>query len=108
MNISHQLVGAEIIVFSVIGRINMKNASEFKDQIKRSLTDKSSKIYIDLSQVDYIDTSGLSALISILKETRKYEFELVIYRPSHFIRGLFQLTKMDRIFLIEDDGLPEL
>ncbi len=57
------------------------------------------KIVLDLAAVDFIDSSGLGAIISALKHLGG-DGELAVTNLAEPIRSLFSLTRMDRLFPI--------
>ena len=65
----------------------------FVDVVKESYH----KIIIDLSQVRFMDSSGLGALVYCLKKMPIYG-EIVIVGAQSDVRRLFTLTRMDRLF----------
>ena len=56
---------------------------------------------LDLSHVDFIDSSCLGALVSILKSVSG-QGELVLCSVNGTIQNLFKLTRMDRVFSIKE------
>ncbi|MGS0676918.1 STAS domain-containing protein [Shewanella sp. 30m-9] len=61
------------------------------------------RLIIDLHQVEYIDSSGLSVLISALKRVEKEEGEIVLLSPTAGVRSLIELTRLHQIFSIYED-----
>lgn len=58
-------------------------------------------LIIDLSSIDFLDSSGLGGLVSILKLAGGDEkVAIVTNHPS--VRKLFRLTRMDRVFRMMD------
>ncbi|MEW6535870.1 MAG: STAS domain-containing protein [Candidatus Auribacterota bacterium] len=103
MKITSEELSSTALVYRIAGKINLECSTQLKQEIKEGYESGAKKVYLDFEHVDYMDTSGLGSLISILKQARKNEVELVIVKPSGFIKGLFRLTKMDRIFTIQED-----
>lgn len=56
---------------------------------------------LDLNHVDFIDSSCLGALVSILKSVNG-QGELALCSLNDTIKNLFKLTRMDRIFSIKE------
>lgn len=54
---------------------------------------------LDLSEVDFIDSSGLGAIVSSLKAVGK-QGNLIICGIGETVLSLFRLTRMDRVFQI--------
>ena len=57
------------------------------------------RIVLDLSEVDFIDSSGLGAIVSSLK-TLGNDGDLVICGIRETVMGLFKITRMNRVFQI--------
>ena len=54
-------------------------------------------IALDLSEVDFIDSSGLGAIVSVLKQLDG-RGDLVIVGAKPAVMNLFRLTRMDKVF----------
>jgi anti-anti-sigma factor len=57
-------------------------------------------VLVDFQDVTFMNSSGLGALVSILKVVRSAGAELFICSLSEQVKMIFQLTKMDRVFKI--------
>jgi anti-anti-sigma factor len=57
-------------------------------------------VLIDLQNVNFIDSSGLGALVSAMKTVRSAGGKLFICSVNDQVKLLFELTKMDRVFEI--------
>ena len=87
MNVElHTEQGVKIIV-PLVRRLDASVVQAFKQQ--------------DLSHVDFIDSSCLGALVSILKSVNG-QGELALCSLNDTIKNLFKLTRMDRIFAIKE------
>ncbi|QQX81834.1 STAS domain-containing protein [Shewanella sp. KX20019] len=61
------------------------------------------QLVIDLHQVQYIDSSGLSVLISALKKVEEQDGEIVLLSPTAGVRALIELTRLHQVFSIFED-----
>ncbi|MCL1057907.1 STAS domain-containing protein [Shewanella gelidimarina] len=61
------------------------------------------QLVIDLNQVQYIDSSGLSVLISALKKVEEQGGEIVLLSPTAGVRALIELTRLHHVFSIYED-----
>ncbi|MCL1139541.1 STAS domain-containing protein [Shewanella pneumatophori] len=61
------------------------------------------QLVIDLHQVEYIDSSGLSVLISALKRIEQLDGDIVLLSPTAGVRSLIELTRLHQIFAIYED-----
>ncbi|NDK54524.1 STAS domain-containing protein [Pontibacter fetidus] len=58
---------------------------------------------IDLSNVRFMDSSGMGVLVSLLTKFRNRGGELVLIKPSDHIRKLLIVTKLNAIFTIAEN-----
>ena len=80
-------------------RIDASKAPAFKDEMARCIDAGQTQLVLDLSQVDFIDSSGLGALVSCLKRLGP-RGSLVVAGATGAVSRLFTLTRMDRVFAL--------
>ncbi|WP_206212086.1 STAS domain-containing protein [Vibrio sp. HDW18] len=93
--------GVEIVV-PVVRRLDASVAVAFKQQVLDVIGPNNHHLLLDFSHVDFIDSSCLGALVSILKSLNG-KGDLVLCSLNSNILNLFKLTRMDRIFSIKDN-----
>lgn len=81
-------------------RLDASVVSAFKQQVLEAIDGETKNVLLDLSHVEFIDSSCLGALVSILKSVSG-QGELVLCSLNGTIQNLFKLTRMDRIFLLK-------
>jgi anti-sigma B factor antagonist len=79
------------------GRLNMATAPEFRSYLNAVIDDGSSHVVVDLAETSFIDSSGLGALIGVLKRARSEGGDLRIATPSEQVRMVLGLTNLDRV-----------
>ena len=99
MEISSEQRGNLLVVTLQGKRLEAATATFFKSTIADFINNGANRIILDLSQVDFVDSSGLGSIVSILK-TLGEEGELVLCGISQTVMSLFKLTRLDRIFRI--------
>lgn len=79
-------------------RVDAHNSSELKDRILKVLEGGAHGLIVDLGKVDFIDSSGLGALLSGYKNAnrRASTFALACLKPR--VRSMFELTRLHRVF----------
>jgi len=86
---------------SVIG-LNGELGSHAEDSIREQLHpvvgEKNARVIIDLSNVRTIDSSGLGHLISLVTHSRMTESRVILCGASSFVRGVLDVTQLDRWF----------
>lgn len=84
------------------GEIDIYTSPEFKEEVLKKFSDMSSDILIDGEGLDYIDSTGLGALISIYKVVKEKDNIIYIENLKANIRKLFDITDLDKIFVIKE------
>lgn len=80
-------------------RIDSLATLEFKEKMRGIIEKSTGNILLDLREVDFIDSSGLGAIVAIAKQLgNARQLELTHLRPM--VAKVFELTKMDGIFTI--------
>lgn len=99
MHIEDRKIGNALVVKPLEKRIDASSASDFKGKMIDWITGGSNRIVLDLSEVDFIDSSGLGAIVSSLKAIGN-QGDLIICGIGETVLSLFRLTRMDRVFQI--------
>ncbi|AEX85407.1 anti-anti-sigma factor [Marinitoga piezophila KA3] len=90
-------------LIKVEGEIDAYHSATFKQKVKEKFAEpKFTKFVIDMSAVSYIDSAGLGAVVSLLKEARNLNKELVLAGLQSQVRKIFEMTKLDKIVKIVD------
>lgn len=91
-------------------KIDSEVAAAFRSELAEAVANKSSMVLLDLSDVIFIDSSGLAAIVYCFNMTRIRK-ELVICGVNEKVRHLFHITKIDdlvRIYDSADDAVSSL
>ena len=80
-----------------VDELDASNSGEFKRQIAPVLQAQT-KLVLDLSQLRFVDSSGLGAMLSCLRQLSAKGGDLKLSGMSRQVRALFELVRMHRIF----------
>ena len=80
-------------------RIDAAVAIEFKDAMRREIDGGPGTIILDLGQVEFIDSSGLGAIVAALKHIGRDRC-LALAELTPAVARVFELTRMDSVFRI--------
>lgn len=97
MQIHQNTNGEVLIVRPLEKRIDAATATEFKEKMSEWIGAGNRRIVLNLADVDFIDSSGLGAIVSSLKRIGT-EGDLVICAVRETVMSLFRLTRMNRVF----------
>lgn len=98
-SVSQASVG-DVPVLTVHGEVDVYSAPLLKEQIASSLTDPNSSAVVDLSQVEFMDSTGLGALVSARSAAAEAGGRLPLVCDRDRILKLFQITGLDGVFEI--------
>lgn len=83
-----------------LGRVDAESSPKFKENLKEIAQSGGMTVVIDLEGVTFIDSSGLSALVSGLKALREHGGSLNLCRLQPQALTALRLTLLDRVFPI--------
>lgn len=90
----------DVTVITVPGpRLDASQSPAFKRDIAPVLT-ANPKVILDLSELQFVDSTGLGTIVSCLKMLNALGGGLKLYGMSKSIRALFELVRMHRVFYI--------
>ena len=89
-------------LIEVGGQLIVGNRQLLKEQVLDQLERGDRKFIIDFSKTDYIDSSGLGVLVTLSKKIREQGGQLSLVSLSEDLRTLFELTKLDTLFIFSD------
>jgi anti-sigma B factor antagonist len=87
-----------ITILTLSGRFDALMAKEFKNSMAKLIETPQVKIVLDMTAVDFIDSSGLGALVGSMKGVAKEQGEIRIAGLTREVHTIFELTRLHRIF----------
>lgn len=95
------------------GEVTFKNSNRLKEEAKKQLSkkEKLGNLIFDLSQVSYLDSSGVGVVFSLFKFMRLKDGTLAVVNPNDKIDRVFEVTKMKEIIPVYEtieEALNEL
>ena len=89
-------------IFALDGRLELTTGKELKEKIKVFCDSGISRIHLNMEQVEFINSSGLGALISAMKEIRLVKGRLTLSNLAPYVREIFDNTQLAHIFEIHE------
>src|SRR4051812_30185701 len=85
-------------VFTPEGAIDLHVSPEMRTSLRTIIDEKPKRLIIDMSNVTYVDSSGIAVLIGAMQslETQGGEFMLAATRET--VRFIFESAKLDKYF----------
>ncbi len=80
-------------------RFDSMSVSDFKEKISKGVEDGNNRILLNLNNVDFVDSSGLAALVYCFKIVGS-KGKFGISNVNDTVVSMLKLTRMDRVFKI--------
>ena len=85
----------------VRGKVYSQDASLFRDELLEKIDKGVTEVGIDLSELTYIDSTGLGVLITIHKRVKEKNGKILITGAQGMVEQLFKRTRLDRVLMME-------
>ncbi len=98
----------QVIVLMPEGRLDITTAWQFRLKLQECISKVSHHIVVNLSQVNFIDSSGLTSLVAGMRDADKVKGSFRICEVHPEAKLVFEVTMMDTVFEIfetEDEAL---
>lgn len=86
----------EAVVYAS-GRITLATASLLQQTI-RGLIPETRRIVLDLTNVNYIDSTGIGAMVSVYLSASRTQCDFKVVNAQPRIRDLFEITRLSAVF----------
>jgi anti-sigma B factor antagonist len=93
--------GAHVI--NVRGEIHVTTAPEFSQRLTSAIEAGKTALVLDLSGVEFIDSTGLSVLLNGLRRLHQLNGRMALVADNPTVLRLFQITRLDSTFEIFAD-----
>ena len=103
MQLEQSKEGKVVVIRVLENRIDAHLAPELKQQLGDLIESGDNHLVLDLSEVEFVDSSGLSAIVSAMK-LLDGRGDIVLCQPRPAVTSLFKLTRLDKIFRIYPDS----
>lgn len=89
-------------VIRLAGDLDMTSIKQARAAIDTALASHPSRVILDASGLDYMDSSGIALLVQVTRMAQHVQ----VRNPTPIVRQLIQLTGLSQILLIADENQP--
>ena len=110
LKLNTRTINDQTSLIDLEGEVDVYTAPQLKQQIITLLDSGVKRVIVNLSAVDYLDSTALGVLIGGLKRLRERNGALDLICPNQRIKRIFEITGLDKIFDIfatEEDALAK-
>lgn len=90
-----------VLKISINGDLDIDNTDSLRKKISTSL-DVNTAVSLDMSEVSYIDSSGVAALIECRQKANQRGKDFKLLKPSESVVSVLKMAKLDTFFVIEN------
>ena len=91
-------------IVTISGEIDLYTAPRLHGELVALIADgKPARVVVDMSGVEFCDSTGMNVLLSCLRRARERGGELEIASPKPAVRKILQVTGLDSVFTLVDD-----
>ena len=85
------------------GEIDLYRSAEVREKLAGLIDRKMGRILVDMSRVNYIDSSGLALFIECLQRMTEYGGRLGLFGLQHAVAHIFEIARLDQVLHIYPD-----
>ena len=92
-----------IPVVSITGDIDLETSPQLREFLKPKSSKKTTRLLLDFSGVNYIDSSGLATLIEYFQAVQGFKCKLALASLSPRVKNVFEIVRLEQIFSLHPD-----
>jgi len=94
----------KITIFDLSGDIDFANSPRVRDSVLREIRESlTPRVLVNLSQVRYIDSSGVASLVEGLKASRDLGSRFILFGLSTSAKEVLQLSRLIKVFEVYEN-----
>ena len=90
----------DISVLELSGELDYHSSPELREKLTELTAKQAPKILVNLSGIEYMDSSGIATFVEAFQKTKRYQGRLILAELTATVRGVFEIAKLDSIFEI--------
>jgi len=90
-------------VLALDGEIDLHISPRIAEDLNAMIARKPDPLIVDLTQVSYVDSSGIAVLIQAMQKVEKYGGKFALAGMQESVRSIFEIARLDQVFRIFPD-----
>jgi anti-sigma B factor antagonist len=84
------------------GDVDLRQSPTLHAALVDIAAERPRRLILDLSEVPYMDSSGVGTLVEIFRRVSAYKGKMVLFGLNPRVRSVFEITKLDKFFTITE------
>jgi anti-anti-sigma factor len=85
------------------GELDLSGVDRARQAIEQAEANESPLLVLDLSELDFIDSTGLEVMLRAARRAEDNGRRLIVAKPSRYVRRLLELTAIDQSLDVVED-----
>jgi anti-anti-sigma factor len=85
------------------GELDMSGVDRAREAIEQAEAGSATLLVLDLSQLDFVDSTGLEVMLRAARRAHDSGRRLVVRKPSRYVKRLLEMTAIDQSLDVVDD-----
>jgi anti-sigma B factor antagonist len=90
-------------VIALEGEIDLHESPNVREALRELIEQKMPRVFVDMGEVSYIDSSGIAVLIDAMQRIQAYGGRLALFGIRENVRAVFEIARLDQVFRIFPD-----
>ncbi len=99
-----------VVILQVGGEIDMQRSTKLRSKFMELFQDKPQVLVVNMTEVEFMDSSGLATLVEALKWCHRNDSQLRLVGLTHSVRNVFELSRLESMFQFfnsEDEAVSQ-
>lgn len=94
---------SDAVVVRPVGDVDLNRSPALREQLKAVADKKTRRMIVDLSEVPYMDSSGVATLVEAMQLARRGGYTLLLCGLQDRVRSIFEIARLDTVFQVVTD-----
>jgi anti-sigma B factor antagonist len=81
-------------------KFDITSAADFRREVQKRWKDSVEEVVMDFSQVEFVDSSGVGALVSVHKRVAEKGNAVILQDPCPAVVSVIELLRLHRVFTL--------
>lgn len=93
----------KVLDVHLAGEIDIYNSADVKEELSKLVAEHNVNLNLHCEELDYLDSTALGALVSVLKKVKHYDGNIYIKNAKASVCKIFKITNLDKAFILEGE-----
>jgi anti-sigma B factor antagonist len=93
----------DTVVVAPSGEVDLSRSPKLRNALRDAQSSRPKRVVIDLSDVEYMDSSGVATLVEAYQVARRNGSKMVLCGLMDRVKSIFEIAKLDSVFTITAD-----